>query len=393
MTGAGHTAADRAIRSPGEILAVAKPYAVASSTAQRLRSHENSSATIGQLIVTLVMVLGIVFVVAGRGLLPDRYSYDEQKIQQIALGQQSFESDQSFQLVGVIYRETGLSGNPTLAGLIGIAAYYALLVPLLRPRVLRVAGVTGVVLLCGAVVFGAVYIGHYSKEVFLLPVVALFLRRDSSRKWEGVLVLLLVGYGLGFRTYWLLVACLYCVVRIAMSRQARMRSVAIWGFAGLVVLALGFHLFMGVELDHYRVQVNAYRMDAVDASSLIEPILPIGGAWGGLVNSALTLVALVVPLPLLLMLKAFYVIVAGYLVVMWSRFGAGARRIIARGKDARINRLVAVVVSFVVIQSVFEPDYGSYVRHLTPLLPAVLTVAFSLVHSDDRGTSSEALKG
>jgi purine-cytosine permease-like protein len=113
----------------------------------------------------------------------------------------------------------------------------------------------------------------------------------------------------------------------------------------------------------------------VDTRTLIEPFFDLEGPVGSLLNSAIVLVTFAVPLPLFLRLSPYYLVVAVFLLVLWFMFARAVHLSSAESRtDPRWARLVALVLSLTVVQSVFEPDYGSYVRHLTPLLPLMLAV-------------------
>lgn len=89
----------------------------------------------------------------------------------------------------------------------------------------------------------------------------------------------------------------------------------------------------------------------------------------------MVLVTFAVPLPLFLRLSPYYLVVAVFLLVLWFMFARAVHLSSDESRtDPRWARLVALVLSLTVVQSVFEPDYGSYVRHLTPMLPLMLAV-------------------
>jgi hypothetical protein len=75
----------------------------------------------------------------------------------------------------------------------------------------------------------------------------------------------------------------------------------------------------------------------------------------------------------------------GYLVLImciWLLFGRavfGTRRgLLTSGQDTRGTpdtrplRWAMVVIAFLTTQSFFEPDYGSYLKHLSPVLPLLI---------------------
>ncbi|EOA1112542.1 hypothetical protein ACHM6P_005110, partial [Escherichia coli] len=47
-----------------------------------------------------------------------------------------------------------------------------------------------------------------------------------------------------------------------------------------------------------------------------------------------------------------------------------------KSKDKTLRAVIALILSFSALQSIFEPDYGSYVRHLSPLYPLFFYIYF-----------------
>ena len=86
----------------------------------------------------------------------------------------------------------------------------------------------------------------------------------------------------------------------------------------------------------------------------------------------------------------YYLVLATMIFVIWIGFLLAARRTI-RSRDSTyrgkitIGRCIAMVLAFLTVQAAFEPDYGSALRHLVPLVPAMLMVAFG----SNRQPSSE----
>ena len=100
------------------------------------------------------------------------------------------------------------------------------------------------------------------------------------------------------------------------------------------------------------------------------------------------------PWPLVLGGSVTYLVMAGVLVVLWGLVAVSIRRLqrerAARSgrrddtgrylsaplaeRSPRPERAVALLLALVVVQAIFEPDYGSYVKHLSPVLPLFLTL-------------------
>jgi hypothetical protein len=178
-----------------------------------------------------------------------------------------------------------------------------------------------------------------------------------------------------FREYWFLNAGLYAVY-LAVSRPRVPRWVLLLlPVVALVAIALVAFWALGVQSDFARSQVNDLRQGTEDARTAITPFVDWPGPLAPLVNTVLTLFTIVLPVPLLLRGQAYYVVAASAFVAIWVTFLLGLRRI----RPGSVGlRCVLLVLSALTTQALFEPDYGSALRHLAPLLGVV---TFCALHS------------
>ena len=189
----------------------------------------------------------------------------------------------------------------------------------------------------------------------------------------------MIGYAVVFRNYWLLVALAFVAFRIVMARRFSISAFAITAAVGLLAIAgVAFAVFLRVPPDHFRTLVNASRIGDPDAQSIIQPFLEGNSLLIGIANVGLTLIFLILPLPLLTAGTAYYWIIAVLLASVWCRFFLGiAQNAGAPVRPASVERAVCLVGAFVLIQAFFEPDYGSALRHLSPMLILMLYVAWT----------------
>lgn len=239
-------------------------------------------------------------------------------------------------------------------------------------RCRRDYGGWGVVALLGiALVLSAVYLGYYSKDVLVLPICLAALVLPAPRRWAfTVLVALMVTYGLLFRQYWLIITVVFILLTPIVGR-ARLHTLVVTLFAVVVFVSVAITVGLGVPADSFRDTVNEYRDDV---GTLITPFLDIPEPFGGVLNNAITLVTLVLPWPVALKGGIYYLMISALLVGIWVLLFRGVSG--PAKTEPRVRRAAALVLALLCTQAVFEPDYGSALRHLTPLLPLILYVAW-----------------
>lgn len=332
------------------------------------------------------LLFSVIMITNRDALLPERFDYDAGKIQSLAQGSFSGESDLSYDFISQFYSILGIANSQILAGLLGLTiALITLWLALSRSGALGFKGAQTCVAAAVFVLLSSVFVGTFSKEVLVLIVPLVVLSTFRMRVSDYAVCAVMVGMGILYRPYWLLVAIGYLILRVVTSRSRNVWWLILTG-AGLVVLfCLLLLVFQGVQPGYYRESINSGRSDAEDVGSLISPVVSIDTPVGGLIDTVVTLLRLIVPLDLALLGGVYYVGLAIGLLILWVQFfwnyDTLASQPSERGENALRGKLVSqsvsVVIAFLAVQALFEPDFGSVLRHLTPLLPLIFMPLWS----------------
>lgn len=324
--------------------------------------------------------VGLLVTVFHDAIVPPHYELDAKKIWSIASGAWPDFRDQSFTPVAMAYRALGLGDAPLAAGLFG----YLLTAAVIFLATLRLGRLSATwplaLLILAAFILAGVYLGQYSKDVFVLPVVALLLL--PHRPWWDLLpIAAMVAYAYWFRDYWYLVAVAYCAVRLLTLHQVRLRYLLLAGALGAVAVGLAFHFVLDRDPNHFRTVVQGH----LEANTLIPPIEPFPQPFGGLIDVFVNYWLILAPVTLPFVAAPLYIVIAAALAfvrfvplvairsaVQWPPVSSLAGTLLRRG--------LALMIAFAALQAVFEPDYGSVIRHLTPLLPIGITVVVAARH-------------
>jgi hypothetical protein len=188
-------------------------------------------------------------------------------------------------------------------------------------------------------------------------------------------------YGLLFRPYWLGVAGLYMLGRWASRTKWSPLRVALASGVGLALVSAYIYFVLGLPVDHFRVIVNQWRVNDPDAGSLIEPLLQSGGFFGQFASVAAVVLLLAFPIPLMIKGGAYYLFLTLLIATCWflvirtvlqARPTGGA----VAADRVLFQRSVCLLAAFLCIQGLFEPDYGSALRHLSPLMPLMTSAVW-----------------
>ncbi|MBD7996070.1 hypothetical protein H9639_12245 [Arthrobacter sp. Sa2CUA1] len=337
-------------------------------------------------------LLGLLLVIFRDKILPARFMGDEGTIQELARGLWSAEGDSSYTQVANFYRWMGLAENATLAGLFGfVLACMPYLLLIKEARALGTSFGIMVTSLSG-VLLSAVYMGSYSKEVFLVPIVLALVVLKPGKLSLLLICLPMALYATYFRSYWFFVLTFFVLLAFILRKNISIKRLLLVTICGIAVGSLLLSFILDVPADHFRQVVNVRRAVVGDVNTLIPRFIPSESIFSGPLNNIWTFIVLVVPIPLLLLFSGYYIVIFALLASIWGGFYLGVQRlknVINRTHGLRITRAIVFLSAFVMTQAFFEPDYGSALKHLTPFIPLFLMIQLGVKEMTPESTSKE----
>lgn len=320
--------------------------------------------------ILLGFVIGLVITLGRESLLPEQYNRDANRIFAIANEQTSTFADPSYTAVGLAYRWLGLGHEPWTAALAGyLLSVVVILVAvhrLGRPR----ASLLVACFIVATFVLAGVYLGQYSKDVFVLPVVLIALLMPKRVWWDVPIVAAMLAYAYFFRDYWAIIAAAFVGYRLVTLWQVRLRYLFLGGAVASVAVGLAFHFALDVDPNHFRTAVQG----KLFANTLIIPLDGGSQPWGGALDVFLNYWLLFIPILLPFTASVAYAAITFAIAFAKLLPLLAARSSIrwpanSRAEGSLARRAIAMLFALAVVQAVFEPDYGSALRHLTPLMP------------------------
>ena len=279
---------------------------------------------------------------------------------------------------GMFYKILGLTGSLNILVVFSFTVCLGAFIYLLMTA--PVIDFSSLIILFLFLSLSSVFLQQYSKDFFVLVMIMAMIAVGFRHKILLVLFIVFAfGYAYYFRKYWGLVLLTYigfnCIFLLFKIRPTR-KNIVLLIFAFMLMLSLAFEVILNVGLSHYRMIININRIGDVNATSIILPFIPLGNFLLEWVNSLITMIMLLLPFPLLALGGIQHVVSFIAISFVYFTFFKDLKFAVldSVGKQAAL-----FLISFVMIQSVFEPDYGSFLRHLTPLLPLVLVVHYRVL--------------
>jgi hypothetical protein len=338
----------------------------------------------------LVVSVGLVVIVFGPYFLPEKYGYDAAIYLRIANSWDLWEGI-SFDS----YVNTARFWALVLMVMpyeVAIPIYYCAVVALAM-RLFKVFEVTNprYQLLAGAwMACSSLFVSLPNKEIIALPI-ALGLCLASTRRTQVLATVLFLAFAVFYRPYWAITFFYFIAAWMALRLHIRHRPVLAIALM-VVAFALPFAAadLLGLDpLTDARMGVNADRVDSPDAQTAINNLFPNTGFITDVGNAALLWVYMNIPLTLLALAGPQHLVfVAFQLSTLWFFCAALAELV----RDARrpggvpplYLRCAAFAIAYSLTQSMFEPDFGSFMRHEVLSIVPILVVAFYRMHARRR---------
>lgn len=342
-----------------------------------------------------VACAGLLIIVFGRDFLPPKFSYDVAQIRAY-LDFRGLWKDLSFDGFVNTARVWSVVFH-VLPEALAIPAYYCLLVAgamhllgVYEVRLVRYQLIAG-----GWIVCSAFFLSQPSKEMIALPV-ALCLCLAGSWGSRFLAIIVFVLYAIFFRQYWALCYFYFVFVLIALRMHIANRS----RLAACLFLLAFVSPFVAADaldlepLTEVRMMVNADRVDSPDARSAFNNVFENTGFATDLGNAVVAWPYMNVPVALVLDATPHYVFFAAFQICSLWFFVAGCARFLRDAKRIRYPnsihlRCAAFVIAYSLTQAIFEPDFGSFLRHEMALMIPMLILVFYRAHATRRATAGD----
>ncbi|MFT4437027.1 hypothetical protein [Caballeronia sp. 15715] len=343
-----------------------------------------------------ILVLSVLCFVSinHEALLPERFLLDQRYILERMMADVRFEPfGDSFDNLAWCFRALGI-------GSLGISLFGYFVSTLGLLLAVWRSGVASLSFIELIVIFfwlfdQTVYIGLPSKEIVISSAILLIL---LCRDWRFVILVFIVCtavVAIFFRSYWAITLVPTLLLYFGAPVLRKPPLLLLLAVVMFVCVAIDFRIQYGEALDFARQSVNEWR-DPSEVASLIVQIIPGGNIVSDVSNTMLILGTFLLPLPLILSGVATQTL--GGICTFFSlvyMFGRYQKRTVL-GEPGRFDRLCfCFTVSFLATQAIFEPDYGSFLRHLSPISPLLLYLLLSskTVKQSDASKLMEAGRG
>ncbi|MFT4245809.1 MAG: hypothetical protein QM571_04740 [Micrococcaceae bacterium] len=372
------------------------------------------------ILIVFAVVFGFILTYFNRQIYGSQYFNDENKIidymqSESTLNQFTFfggigankdPNSGSFLFAAWLYSHLGLPDNPRIVSILTYLLFVLFLFLIYPYQKLIKAAPSALVFFSFLIFFSTFYINMYTKEAFVTVLIFLFCMMIKIPGGEVAWIAIALLYAAGVRQYWFFVIAVYILMRaltILFMHIKKLNSLFMLLLSALLISFVLFYIVFPLAQEGQglvvgnRISVNENR----DTSSVGSVIVDqnTGSSFPiQLYNYLYMFVTFVFPVTLLLRGSASYLLYFFIFAGVWSfvfinyNFVFKKIKLGYSSKNLRLaTKCFALAYSYLLVQITFEPDYGSYIRHLLSVLLAVF-FALKLIQ-DDRKKNSLTYNG
>lgn len=299
------------------------------------------------LIWSIIIILNGIFIYNIESILPRKYFYDSYKILTAINENQSYLIDKSYTLTLKIFSLFNFDELRSYNMVLYLISLIFFIPYLYKNYSLKVH------LLFFNIVFlflASIYLIRPGKKMLQLFIVILCYQFDKLSS-----IFLIIG-GILFRPYLIIQGIIFIGLKFYLKRKNKI----LWGILILiliVIFSLKFPKIVNLVLG-VREKVNLHRLESPDAKTIINDWLDKDGMIFLYINYFINTLRLLFPVELL---------VKGIKYFPYIVFQIWFTKKLWNWKSIKNNKII-LLYSFILISGVFEPDFGSFLRHIIPYL-------------------------
>lgn len=317
-------------------------------------------------------------------LLPDKYLYDSNHIIDICngangYGDKAFEFSANFfiPLVKIFHIKDAKIGSIILGFILNPILIFVLYMKL--PEKIRILDCSFISILLFLL---NIYVFNISKDLiqFVIDIILIyFMFKVKNNKIQTIIItILLILCSLFFRGYLALVGLIYLYIKMFKTKKIDkkifiLQTIFIFIIITICLFFLNNNLFNNIF--NNRDNTNKYRIDSSDAQTIISNLINKDGYFFEILNYLINLIRLLFPIELLFKGNILYIIFILFNILSFITLFL-QRKIIKNNNI--LTSIFTLFISFILVFALFEPDFGSFLRHFIPIAFIMISICLYL---------------
>lgn len=336
------------------------------------------------ILVIMTLIESIIIKTLQFKLLPSKYFYDSNKILTMMLSGIRF-NDKSYDFTANLFNSINIFNFTTLkqwSYFIGIIFSVIMALILLKKEKYLLKEYLFIYASIGLL---NIYVFNLSKDIiqfiyFLFIYLILKKEKYSNSKKMFLVILVLLIETFTFRAYYGIMAMILCTMYLIYELFLKSKKIDKKKIIKIIFLTLLFffveiYLVQIVSKENYnlilnsRYSVNIFRENSADAKTIIKDLLGVNKTYFIFIgNYLINFIRLLFPIELIF--KGFkYVLFIVYQLFISINLLKSCKKI-----NSLNFMWIIVALSYLIVSIIFEPDFGSFIRHESAIILILLEI-------------------
>ena len=338
----------------------------------------NKSNVILFFIIVFAVVLGKVFQF---NFLPEKYFYDSNHIINVMNG--STITDPSYTFTANFFNAINIFHfTTTFEWAIALSILMTPLLFFAFKKYKSDLNIKNILFIVSFTIIISIYTFNISKEVIqflIFLLISSLIRNEKITNSKKIIIstAILLAEGILFRKYYIITALIFatlCIIYRQLKNKSVLKTLLIL-LPILIVTIFGLRIISEnsySEILNARTSTNALRIGSEDAVTIINDIIPnqSNSPIIFIQNYALNTFRILFPLELL----SKGVKYIPFVIIQIALFFIVFSYIKSYKKNITIPQALFIIIAFVLTSILFEPDFGSVIRHESAILPILLMI-------------------
>ncbi len=300
--------------------------------------------------------------------LPNKYFYDSTGILSIVNGTAYGYFDASYVFTGKFFSIINIFNFTTFsqwAYLLTILLSIITIIYLLRFERITV---TDMIFIYLTIALANMYLFRISKELIQLLfwiIMYLYIRKGGRNPYP--LLIIYIIEGMVFRVYYYAIGIVTMLIYLLMSKGKKNNIIKIIVYSSIICF-LGLVVLKNISPSSYnyllnlRILINQNRLESYDAITIINDwITNNGSVIVFMINYVINFIRMIFPIELVTKGIKYipFIIYQLYLIISLIRITA----YVIKQKKEKYYIYIAIIFGYMAIANLFEPDFGSLIRH------------------------------
>ena len=341
------------------------------------------------LLLILLLIIEIIFIkLFVYNILPEKYRYDSGHIIEVMRGKS--DADKSYKATADFYNAINIFSIDNIYDWNIFIGFFSIIFIVLLIGGKEYNFNQFIFIFC-SVFFLNIYTFVLGKEliqiIFYLIIYLIILSKMKEWKKNIAIFTIFIVESFFFRVYYLIIGSIF----IFLSYSERTKSISNKKislvklvFFTVVFMVIESYILSIVSKENYnslvsaREWVNTFRIYSLDAASIINNVFPNSNIIYFFINTIINILRILFPIELLFK-SVNYLPFVIYQIYITYTLSIYAKKNIINNKNKILNKnnldsMFYIIISFLTVASIFEPDFGSLARHESVLFMFILAI-------------------